>query len=148
MNILEDHTAEAIAAKNDAVRRFLEEAGQHLEGEAKEELENDPRRVDTGLLRNSVTFALDGEGAEIDSYQSEGVDKRGNPIEVKKGVYAGKTPKEPAGHDTLYVGTNVEYGKYVHEGTSGMTPNRFLKNAFERNAGQLKDKLKEALEGK
>lgn len=28
-----------------------------------------------------------------------------------------------------------------------MEPNRFLKNAFERNAGQLKDKLKEALEG-
>ncbi|MBO4914588.1 MAG: hypothetical protein J5449_05215 [Oscillospiraceae bacterium] len=65
-----DHSAECIDAKNAAVRRFLEEAGLHLEGEAKEALEMSPRRVDTGLLRNSITHALDGEGAAAKEYQS------------------------------------------------------------------------------
>ena len=31
--------------------------------------------------------------------------------------------------DTAYIGTNVEYGIYVHEGTVKMQANRFLKNA-------------------
>lgn len=109
---VEDHSREAIEAKNAAILRFLTEAGLHLEGEAKEELENTPRRVDTGNLKNSIANQV---------VQDE---------------------------DAVYVGTNVEYGIYVHEGTVRMAPNRFLKNAFERNAGQLKDKLKEELEGK
>lgn len=109
---VEDHSREAIDAKNAAILRFLTEAGLHLEGEAKEELENTPRRVDTGNLKNSIANQV---------VQDE---------------------------DAVYVGTNVEYAVYVHEGTVRMAPNRFLKNAFERNAGQLKDKMKEALEGK
>lgn len=109
---IDDHSREAIDAKDAAILKFLTEAGLHLEGEAKEELENPPRRVDTGNLRNSIANQV--------------------------------APDE----DAVYVGTNVEYALYVHEGTSKMAPNRFLKNAFERNAGQLKDKLKDALEGK
>lgn len=35
--------------------------------------------------------------------------------------------------DAVYIGTNVEYGIYVHEGTVKMKPNRFLKNAVEKN---------------
>lgn len=105
---LTDYSPEVLKAKNDAVVRFLEEAGLHLEGEAADELENSPRRVDTGRLKGSITH--------------ERTDDR-----------------------NVYVGTNVEYGIYVHDGTMRMAPNRFLKNAFERNERQLKDKLKEAL---
>ena len=106
-----DHAAEVQAAKDRAVLQFLTEASLHLEGEAKKELENDPRRIDTGNLRNSISSFVD--------------------------------PTEPA----AYVGTNVEYGIYVHDGTMKMSPNRFLANAFERNAEQVKQKAKEALEG-
>lgn len=35
--------------------------------------------------------------------------------------------------DAAYVGTNVEYAIYVHEGTRRMAPNRFLKNAVMNN---------------
>ena len=136
---LKDHSAEAIAAKNAAVLRFLEEAGLHLEGEAKEALEMSPRRIDTGLLRNSITHALDGEGAAISSYSSDDG--------TKTGAYGGKTPEERPGHDAVYVGTNVEYAPYVHEGTMKMEPNRFIKNAFEANADQLREKLKKELKG-
>ena len=113
---------------NDKVLAVLESFGLHLEGEAKDELENDPRRIDTGNLRNSITHAVD------------------------------------EGDKAVLVGTNVEYGIYVHEGTGiyavngdgrqdpwgymgkdgkwhvthGMKPNRFLKNAVERNKEQIK----------
>lgn len=134
-----DNSREVIEGKNAAVRRFLEEAGLHLEGQAAKELENDPRRVDTGLLRNSITHALDGESTAIVEYHADKGDGHGR--------YVGTAPEEAKGHDAVYVGTNVEYAAYVHEGTRKMTPNRFILNAFERNKEQLQKKLKEALEG-
>lgn len=45
----------------------------------------------------------------------------------------------------VYVGTNVEYAIYVSEGTQKMAPNRFLKNAVERNADQIKEYIEDAL---
>ena len=80
----------------------MEAVGLHLEGEAKDELENDPRRIDTGNLRNSISHAVD--------------------------------EKEPA----VYIGSNTSYAVYVHEGTVRMAPNRFLRNAMERNEDQIK----------
>ena len=35
------------------------------------------------------------------------------------------------------VGTNVEYAMYVHEGTSRMKANRFIKKAMEENKNEL-----------
>lgn len=54
-----DNTKEVLAAKREAVERILEAVGLHLEGEAKDELENDPRRVDTSRLKNSITHVVD-----------------------------------------------------------------------------------------
>ena len=50
---IEDFSPEVLEAKNDAVVRFLEEAGLHLQGEAANELENKPCRVDTGRRKGS-----------------------------------------------------------------------------------------------
>lgn len=33
--------------------------------------------------------------------------------------------------NSVVIGTNVEYAPYVHEGTSKMAPNRFLRDALE-----------------
>ena len=106
-----DRTAETIERTNAAIMRALEACGQHLAGEAQDELENPPRRVDTSNLKNSMSHRT---------------------IESEKAVY---------------VGTNVSYGIYVHEGTRRMDPNHFLKNAFERNTAQVEQKLREALGG-
>lgn len=96
-----DDNSEAIkAAAKEAVERALTAVGLHLQGEAAEELENDPRRVDTGRLKGSISYHADSE--------------------------------------EVVVGTNVEYAIYVHEGTRRMAPNRFLKNAFDRNIEQVK----------
>ena len=106
---MESNVKEVQSAKDRAIEKFLTEAGLHLAGESQRELENNPRRIDTGNLRNSITSQV--ETAE-------------------RAVYVGT------------VGTNVEYGIYVHEGTMYMAANRFLKNAFERNESQIQAKAK------
>ena len=133
---IDDHSSEYLSAVDKALSAALEGVGIHIEGEAKEELENTPRRVDTGLLRNSITYAIDGKPAAISSY----TDDEGK----KSGTYHGTAPKEEKGR-SVYVGTNVEYGIYVHEGTSKMAPNRFLKNAVDRNKEQITDYIKKSL---
>lgn len=106
---LDDHSAEAIEAKNKAVEAALTAIGLFLEGEAKLQLENDPRRVDTGRLRNSIA----------------------NAVRADEGA--------------VYIGTNVEYAPYVHEGTVKMAANRFLRNAIEKNEAQCRAYLIDAL---
>ena len=106
---MESNVKEVQSAKDRAIEKFLTEAGLHLAGESQRELENNPRRIDTGNLRNSITSQV--ETAER----------------------------------AVYVGTNVEYGIYVHEGTMYMAANRFLKNAFERNESQIQAKAKAGL---
>ncbi len=123
-----DNSKQVIEAKDDAVERILTEIGLHLEGEAKIELENVPTRVDTGLLRNSITYAVDGHTPAITEYHaSEG---------SGSGRYFGSVPAEDHG-GAVYVGTNVEYAIYVHEGTRSMAPDRFILNAVRKNAGRI-----------
>jgi len=106
---IDDHSSEYLSAVDKALSAALEGVGIHIEGESKEELENTPRRIDTGHLRDSITYDV---------------------VDAEKAVY---------------IGTNVEYALYVHEGTSKMAPNRFLKNAVERNKEQITNYIKNAM---
>lgn len=134
---IDDHSDEYMRDVEQALETALEAVGIQIEGEAKEELENSPRRIDTGLLRNSITYALDGEGAAQATYSADSGGESGS--------YSGSAPKEGKNARSVIVGTNVEYGIYVHEGTSRMDPNRFLKNAVERNKDQIKDYIEKAM---
>lgn len=137
-----DNTDKFINAMNDAIPSIMAGIGVHLEGEAKDELENSPRRVDTGRLKGSIVFATssthsDGTGATNKS--------RYWPHKVPAADPKDWLPKETPEEKTLYVGTNVKYAPYVYFGTVRMTPNRFLKNAFERNKGQIRTFLENGL---
>lgn len=134
---IDDHSAEYLNEVDKALDAALEAVGIHLEGEAKEELENSPRRIDTGLLRNSITYALDGEAPATATYKAD----KGN----ESGSYSGTAPKESGKSRSVIIGTNVEYAIYVHEGTSRMTANRFLKNAADRNKDQISEYIKKAM---
>lgn len=138
---IEDHSKEYLNQVERALETALEAVGLHIEGEAKEELENSPRRVDTGLLRNSITYALDGEPTATKTYHADSANKNGS---TNIGSYSGTAPKETKGRSVL-IGTNVEYALYVHEGTSRMKPNRYLKNAVDRNKDQVLDYIKKAM---
>lgn len=137
---IEVHTDEVKNAMAEAMTRALEAAGLEAEGDAKIELESDPRRVDTGRLRNSITHQV-------------GDDEEGK---------------------AAYIGTNVEYALWVHEGTGiyaaegggrqtpwvyedekgqthftrGMKPNRFLRNAIEKNGEKYKNIIESELKKK
>ena len=103
-----DHSAEVEAALEGNIPAALTAAAMQAVNYAQLELENTPRRVDTGRLKNSITFEVMDKEAQI--------------------------------------GSNVEYAGYVHEGTYKMEPNRFLKNALEKNADEIKAILNEYLQ--
>ena len=129
-----DNTQRFLDEFDDAKEITLEAIGMHIEGEAKIELSKDPKRIDTGLLRNSITHALSGKPAAIKTYSSDDGSKSGK--------YSGKAPKEG---DAVFIGSNVEYSAYVHEGVKGVAPNRYLKNAVENNKSQIEDIIKRYL---
>lgn len=150
VEIVNDKREEAIKAMREAVLAALTAVGGHIEGEAKEELQNAPKRVDTGLLRNSITYALSGQAPKLKMYRADKTtagDKAGDLVEgnVRIGFYTGTAPDDPEDAPAVYIGTNVEYALYVHEGTERMKANRFLKNAIERNKAQVMGWLEKAL---
>jgi HK97 gp10 family phage protein len=95
--------------------------------------------VDTGLLRNSLTHALDGESTAITEYQ----DNAGE----QKGSYSGNAPKGSSGKRVVYIGTNVEYAPYVEFGTSKQKPQPYLKPAVTNHVGKYRKILKSTLKG-
>lgn len=153
VKIENDYTEEVKKAVQDACFVALDAAGLQGATLAQLELQNNPPRIDTGLLRNSITHAVAGKPAAIRGYHASKGSKRyikgknkgkrrsanaKNAGEVGVGFYAGSAPAaDDPQKPFVLIGTNVEYAGYVHEGTSNMAPNRFLKNAIDKNKGEL-----------
>ena len=104
-----DNTDEVLAALERAKKRWLEAIGLTAEGHAKKKI-TQAGAVDTGRLRNSITYALAGEEAHIKSYRA---DKGGKDRETY--TYGGTAEgKKGSG---VYIGTNVEYAPGIELGT-------------------------------
>lgn len=103
-----DNSKEVLAALQEQMQKALTICGITAEGYAKKLCP-----VDTGLLRNSITYAVSGESTAISSYQADRKDKSG---ELKKGSYSGTAPEESKGM-AVYIGTNVEYAAYQELGS-------------------------------
>lgn len=143
VEIEKDNTEEIKRALEEALDRAMEAIGVQAEGYAKLNLETEPRRVDTGLLRNSVTYVVAGQEAHIQTYHA---DKPSEFGAYKIGRYMGVQPKEEK--PAVYIGTNVEYAPYVHEGSyTVQPPNRFLKNAAVQHEDEYKRMLEAFLKG-
>ena len=123
-------------ATEKAMMKAARMIGGTVEGHAKELCP-----VDTGLLRNSITFAIGGQAPAILAYQSNDRDKNGNPIEVKKGQYEGQAPADDDDQITVYAGTNVEYAPYQELGTRKLDARPFLRPAFENFRGEIEQIL-------
>lgn len=63
---------------------------------------------------------------------------------VDTGRLQGSITYEVEGTDG-YVGSNVEYAPYVHEGTSKMAARPFLMNAIEKNKNKIAELFKGAV---
>lgn len=64
--------------------------------------------VDTGLLRNSLTYALGGRPAEKGTYSGTKNSKYGGKA-IPSGRYEGSAPADKEGERVVYIGTNVSY---------------------------------------
>ena len=126
--IVSDNTREVKEATLKAMQKAARMIGGTVAAHAAEACP-----VDTGLLRNSITFALGGEAPAFITYHSNSQDKNGNPIEVKEGQYVGNADPDDDGQVTVYVGTNVEYAPYQELGApnANIDPRPFLRPAFE-----------------
>lgn len=146
---LTDNSGEYLKALEEVKERALEAVGMQAEGHAKVELSNSPERVDTGLLRNSITHAVSGKPAAISRYEADSeTHTQRSKSAVKRGLvgkpasgphegsYSGQAPDDA--QKAVYIGTNVEYATYVHDGTKKMKPNRFIKNAVTKYKDEYK----------
>ncbi|MDE6763713.1 MAG: hypothetical protein K2J73_08555 [Oscillospiraceae bacterium] len=106
-----DNTGLVREALARATRQALAAIGTTAERYVKENMTYDttpPKPpIDTGLLRNSMTYVVSGEEAHIKNYKADKGDESGE--------YSGTAPATPK--NTVYVGTNVEYGVFIEEGT-------------------------------
>ena len=134
VTIEDDRTKEIIETTHEAILIGLEAAGLQAASIAKVELQKDPSRIDTGLLRNSIAHAVVGQPARPSAYSADSPNKNGDTL---FGSYSGVAPDEGEDKPYVMIGTNVEYAMYVHEGTERMAPNRFLKKAIDENKAEL-----------
>lgn len=86
--------------------------------------------VDTGRLKNSITWATEKTEGRGYSYE----DDNGKKYDDKVGV---GVPK-----GGVAVGTNVEYAVYQENGTSKTKAHPFLKPAVERHIEEYKEIIK------
>ena len=133
-----DNSKEYKDLLNQAIRRGLKAIGMTAETYAKE---NCP--VDTGYARNSITFALSGESADISSYEADRGKNGGPP---KTGEYRGTLGEIEDKY--VAIGSNVEYFPFIEEGARGRQALHVLRKAAtehrEEYENLMKDNLKNA----
>lgn len=132
---MESHKDEVEDELEKFINRVLTKWGMRAESLAKR-----LAPVDTGLMRNSITWAIEGREANIHEYTDN--DRK------KRGKYEGQAPNESKEHPrSVYIGTNVEYAKYQELGSYkhkvGQSP--FLKPAIDNNREEFKQIYEEEL---
>jgi len=134
IEIKNDMTKEVLEAMKSQVLLGMKACGMEAEGYAKADCP-----VDTGLLRNSITWALGGEVPAVTSYSSNDG--------TEKGSYSGQLPKPADGEYTLYVGTNVEYAVHVEYRDASHKTGKahFLRDSLTQHADTYRAILEAAL---
>lgn len=105
--------------------------------------------VDTGLLRNSFTWALSGQPAAQESYRGDSKSQYRPNAPIPSGSYSGNAP---AGQKAVYIGTNVDYAIPQEEGYHLPNGNfvagtHALRNGVETLRGQAEAVARKIMEG-
>lgn len=121
---------EVLEAAEKQIATALNSIGAEAEGYAKDETP-----VDTGRLRNSITYATSTQQGAANA-------SSGEPAKSSDYATRGK-PEE----NELYIGTNVEYAPYVELGNQkhDVGNAHFLRNALSEHAEHYKEILEAAL---
>lgn len=94
--------------------------------------------VDTGLLRNSITWAIAGKGANQSQYKADRGDGSGS--------YSGQSPADKGEPRHVHIGSNVEYAMSQETGNFKDGPHAFLRPAIDNNRQHFQDILQGELE--
>ena len=119
-----------------AIRHGLRAIGMTAETYAKSSCP-----VDTGYARNSITYALSGETADISSYKAD-AGKNGEP--PKTGEYRGTLGKIEDNY--VVIGSNVEYFPFIEEGARGRQALHVLRKAATEHREEYENLMKDNLE--
>lgn len=126
VKIVKNNIPEVLNEVEKRKHKILEMIGAKAEGYVKA-----LTPVDTGLLRNSITYAVGGESPSISEYSD-------NSGEVK-GTYSGTEGEK--GDGCVYIGTNVEYAPYVEFNEKANHPTgkaHFLRDGIQNNMNEFK----------
>ena len=107
-------------------RNALTAIGATAETHAKDNITAD-ELVDTGRLRNSITFAT-GDYLGIGTYTDK-----------NKKSYSDATARNTPKDDEVGIGTNVEYAAYTELGTQHITAHHYLKRAVTDHKDEYKN---------
>lgn len=132
-----DNTEEVLNALEAAIRRGNEAIGMAAEGHAKKRI-TIAGAVDTGRLRNSITYALAGEETHVKSYKA-------NKGGKKRKTYTYEGTAEGKKGSGVYIGTNVEYALFVENGAQGRAPVHFLQGAATNHTDQYKKLMADSM---
>ena len=136
-----DNTDEVIAAMERAKKRGLETIGSVAEGHAKKQMTNEVHTGDkpyklTGRLRNSITFAVSGEPANIQSYSGDHGEAGGS--------YSGSAPDDK--DMAVYIGTGVEYAVGIETGSHRKAGGvHFLQDAAANHTDEYKRLMEDSM---
>lgn len=111
-----DNSSEVLAEFKQKKERGMKAIGEQAITHAKKDVP-----IDTGRLKNSITYATD-KYAGVDNYS----DDLGNN-------YSGGSAKEMPSTEVIAIGTNVEYAIYQE------VKHHFLKNAAANHADEYKN---------
>jgi hypothetical protein len=132
-----DNTEEVLSALEAAIKRGNEAIGMTAEGHAKKKI-TAAGAVDTGRLRNSITYALAGEETHVKSYKAN---KGGKDRETY--TYDGTAEgKKGSG---VYIGTNVEYAPYIELGAQDRKGLHFLQKAATQHGEEYKRLMEDSM---
>ena len=130
-----DNTDEVLSALEKAKKRGLEAIGLVAEGHAKKKI-TQAKAVDTGRLRNSITFAVSGESANISSYSGDHGEEGGS--------YSGTAPNDK--EKAVYIGTGVEYAIGIETGSHRKAGGvHFLQDAATGHTDEYKRLMEDSM---
>ena len=120
---LKSNRKEVLRGSEEAIERGLAAIGMRAVTYTHRPKERGGTPVDTGRLRNSIAWATASQGGGgTDAPSGGGADDR-----------------------TVIIGTNVEYGEIVEEGTSNRKPAHMLRNALADGADEYARIMEAAL---
>ena len=127
-----DNSQQVLSAMEKGKRNALTAIGATAETHTKENITAD-KLVDTGRLRNSITYAT-GDYSGIGTY-----------TDSNKKSYSDATARNTPKDDEVGIGTNVEYAAYTELGTQHIAAHHYLKRAVTEHKDEYKKLTAQAI---